>query len=347
MISGMTACPSCGLGPARKCGRDRRGRQIVQCQRRRRRFTALTDTPFSGHRFPPEVIGLAVRWYLRFRLTLADVAELLAERGIHVDPSTVHAWVGKFAPRYAAAAPAFRLPIGRRWHVDETYVAIAGRWCDAYRAVDEHGQVVDVSVSERRAATDAAAFFRRAIEETGVAPTRVTTDRAATYPPALAEVLPGADHETGKLVQQRIERDHGHLKGRLRPTRGFKTVSGARTLCAGHGFMRNLAGGFSRLGCIAGDASLPRAPLPARAWDELTAELLASYHAGDGQPSASADAHVLATVVTAQVKSTSLLDASDLDRHEVADHHAIADMTGVLMHGHALRKYPPRQPVAK
>jgi transposase-like protein len=248
----------------------------VPCQRCRRRFTELPATPFSGHRFPPDVIGLAVRWYLRFRLTLADVAALLAERGDHVDASTAHAWVGKFAPLCEAVPRAFRLPIGPRWHVDEPDVTIASRWGSAYRAVDEHGPVVDVYVSKRRAAEDAAAFFRRAIEETGVAPTRVTTDRAAAYPPALADVVPGADHETGKLVQQRFERDDGHLKGRLRPTRGFRSLCGARTLCAGQGFVRNLAGGFYRLGCIAGDASLPRAPLLARAWEELTAELLAS-----------------------------------------------------------------------
>jgi transposase-like protein len=78
-------CPECGSA-ARKDGRDRRGQQRFRCRACRRRFTALTGTPFSGYRFPPDVIALAVRWYLRFRLSYADVAELLAERGVTVDP---------------------------------------------------------------------------------------------------------------------------------------------------------------------------------------------------------------------------------------------------------------------
>jgi transposase-like protein len=208
-------------------------------------------------------------------LTLADVAELLAERGVHVDPSTIHAWVATFAPLYEGAARAFRLPVGRRWHVDETYAKVAGRWCSVDRALEEAGQVVDVYVSERHAAEDAATFFRRAIERTGITPHTVTTDRAAAYPAAVADVLPEAEHEMGKRVQRRIERDHGHLKSRLRPTRGFKSVAGARRLCEWHGFVRNVASGFDRLGCIGGDASLPHAPLLVRAWDELTAVVLA------------------------------------------------------------------------
>ena len=78
----------------------------------------------------------------------------------------------------------------------------------AHHAIDEHGQVVDVYVSAERAADDAATFFRRAIEATGVAPSAVTTDSAASYPPAPAAVLPGVAHEVGKQVQQRVERDH-------------------------------------------------------------------------------------------------------------------------------------------
>jgi transposase-like protein len=234
----------------------------------------LTGTPFCGHRFPPDTIAVAVRWYLRFRLSYLEVGELLAERGVHVDPSTVFAWVRKFAPLYAAAARAHRLAPGRRWSVDETYLRVHGTWCYVYRAIDEHGQVVDVYVSEHRAADDAAAFFRQAIEETGVAPTVVTTDRAAAYPPALAAVLPEVEHATGKLVQQRIERDHGHLKGRLRAMRGMRTVAGARVLCAGHAFVRNLVGGFYRLGAAVAGVIAPRPSLLVRAWDELTVALL-------------------------------------------------------------------------
>ena len=98
---------------------------------------------------------------------------------------------------------------------------------------------------------------------------------AATYPPALAAVLPGITHETGKRVQQRIERDHQHLKGRLRPMRGFKTLAGARVLCRAHAFLRNLRGGFYDLGRVIGVATSPVLPAMVLAWEALTADLLA------------------------------------------------------------------------
>ena len=268
-------CPTCGAATTRKDGYDRRGGQRFRCGACRSRFTATTGTPFAGYRFPPDVIALAVRWYLRFRLSYADVAELLAERGVRVDPSSVYAWVQEFAPLYEDAARAYRHAAGERWSVDETYVKIAGDWAYVYRAIDEQGQVIDVYVSEQRASADAATFFRRAIEATGVAPDEVTTDCAAAYPPALSAVLPGALHETGKAVQQRIERDHQHLKGRLSITRGFKTLSGARVLCAGHAFLRNLRGGFYDLQQRAVAAQTWSASPVCRIWDVLTAELAA------------------------------------------------------------------------
>jgi transposase-like protein len=121
-------CPRCERENIVKNGRDRRGAQVYRCADCDRSFTALTGTPFSGHSFPPAVIGLAVRWYLRFRLSYADVVEWLAERFIQVDASTVFDWVQKFAPLYQDAAKAHRHRVGPRWSVDETYVKVAGRW---------------------------------------------------------------------------------------------------------------------------------------------------------------------------------------------------------------------------
>lgn len=135
---------------------------------------------------PPEVIALVVRWYLRFRLSYADAGELLAERDVRVDPSTVYDWVQEFAPLYEDAARPFRRAVGSSWCVDETYTKIVGKVAYIYRAIDGQGQVVDVYVTPWRATADAAAFFRRALESTGVIPDEVTTDGAATYPPALA-----------------------------------------------------------------------------------------------------------------------------------------------------------------
>lgn len=274
MIESEAACLRCGSPAVRKDGLDRKGTRAYRCRDCRRCFTARSATPFSGYRFPPDIIGLAVRWYLRYRLSYADVAELLAERGVRVDPSSIYAWVQEFAPLYEDAARSFRRAVGERWSVDETYVKVAGDWVYVYRAIDEHGQIVDVYISTARATDDAAAFFRRAIEATGVVPSEVTTDCAAAYPPALAAVLPGVLHETGKMLQQRIERDHQHLKGRVRGMRGFKTLAGARVLCRAHAFLRNLRNGSYDLGATLAALPLRGVPTVVSAWDALTADLL-------------------------------------------------------------------------
>ena len=271
----VMGCPRCGQAESRKNGKDRRGNQVYECTLCARTFTALTDSPFSGYRFPPDVIALAVRSYLRYRLSDADVCEWLAERGVQVDRSTVYDWVQLFAPLYQEAARPHRHRVGRRWAVDETYVKVAGVWQYVYRAIDDLGQVIDVFVSETRDAAAAASFFCRALESTGVTPRRVTTDKAAAYPPALAAILPEVDHETGKMLQQAIERDQQHLKGRYASMRGFKTGRSAQVFWRAHGFARNLSDGFYHLGSSMGDPREPRPPLLMRAWDALTARLLA------------------------------------------------------------------------
>jgi transposase-like protein len=268
-------CVGCGGEQVAKAGRDRQGRQRYRCSACGRRQTARSASAFCGYRFPDEIIAFAVRYYLRFRLSYADVAEILAERGVHVDPTTVFDWVQRFTPLYKEAARVHRHPVGQRWAVDETYIRIAGVWCYVYRALDEHDQIIDVYVSTTRDQEAATAFFRQALQETAVAPRLVTTDKAAAYPPALREVLPGCAHVVGKSAQQRIERDHQHLKGRLRPMRGFKKRHCAQVVCAGHGFLRNLGQGFYRLGIVRGDPRIRRPPRLVRAWAALTTVLQA------------------------------------------------------------------------
>ena len=110
----------------------------------------MPSSAFAGFRFPPEIIVLAVRWYLRFGLSYRDVEELLTERGIEVDHVTVFRWVQRFTPLLAGAARPCRHAVGDRWFVDETYVKVAGRCTYLYRAIDQHGQGIDVPVSARR-----------------------------------------------------------------------------------------------------------------------------------------------------------------------------------------------------
>jgi transposase, IS6 family len=95
------------------------------------------------------VVTVAVRWYLRYGLSYRDVEELLAERGIEVDHVTIYRWVQTFTPEFIAAGRSAGRAAGDRWFVDETYVKVAGRWTYLYRAVDQHGQVIDILVSTR------------------------------------------------------------------------------------------------------------------------------------------------------------------------------------------------------
>ena len=148
---------------------------------------------FAGFRFPREVISLAVRWYLRYGLSYRDVEELLAERGITVDHVTVYRWVQRFTPEFIEAARPCRHAPGDRWFADETYVKVAGRWAYLYRAIDQHGQVIDVLLSERRDLATARRFFSRALRA-GTVPAEVTTDRAPAYLRALDELVPSALH---------------------------------------------------------------------------------------------------------------------------------------------------------
>lgn len=217
-------------------------------KRRRRRAPVMLPSGFAGFRFPAEIILLAVRWYLRYGLSYRDVEELLAERGIDVDHVSIYRWVIRFTPLLIDAARPCRHVVGDRWHVDETYVRVAGEWRYVYRAVDQHGQVIDVFVSPRRDARAAKKFFAKAIQATGSEPGEVVTDKASTYPGVLDEVLPGAFHNTVQHANNAIENDHGRLKARLRPMRGLKKDRSARIVIAGHALVQNLRRGHYQLG---------------------------------------------------------------------------------------------------
>src|ERR671913_497769 len=207
---------------------------------RRPRPASAPRSAFAGFRFPPDVIIVAVRWYLRFGLSYRDVEELLAERGVHVDHVTIYRWVLRFMPLLAEAARPCRHRVGDRWQVDETYVKVAGQRRHVYRAIDQFGQVIDVYVSSWRDTKAAHRFFERAIGTTKIAPAEVITDQAPVYPAVLEELLPASWHRTDQYANNRVEADHGKLKARLRPMRGLKQDRSARVVIAGHAFVQNL-----------------------------------------------------------------------------------------------------------
>jgi IS6 family transposase len=125
-------------------------------------------------------------------------------------------------------------------------VKVAGRWTYLYRAVDQHGQVIDVLPSQRRDSKSARSFFTRALIF-GPTPVEVTTDRAPVYPRVIDELAPSAHHVREQYANNRVEADHGRLKARLRPMRGLNRTTSARTIAAGHAFVQNLRRGHYEL----------------------------------------------------------------------------------------------------
>jgi len=235
--------------PARHCCVDSshpfgEGGSMKSDRRVRRPVTIPSE--FTGFRFPPEVILLAVRWYLRYGLSYRDLEELLGERGIEVDHVTVYRWVQRFTPLLIGTARPMRHVAGDRWFVDETYVKVFGVWRYVYRAVDQHGQVIDVCLSQRRDTVSARSFFTAALAVHDE-PSEVITDRAPALASAIEELIPAAQHYTGQYENNRVECDHGRLKARLRPMRGLKTHRTASAVIQGHAFIQNLRRGHYEL----------------------------------------------------------------------------------------------------
>jgi IS6 family transposase len=225
----MLSCPRCAGAEVKRDGCVRET-QRYRCRSCRRTFIARTGTPFAGHRWPQEVIVTAVRWYCRFRLSAADVRDLLAERGVDVSARTILAWVQKFAPLLARAGRRAAVRPGTRWWCDETYVRVGGQWAYLYRAIDEAGQVVDVLLRAHRDRASARAFFVLATYRRRATPDEVVTDKHPAYACAVREEVPGAVHTPSGLHRasrpdtKPIERSHVPTKDRLRPMRGLQSI---------------------------------------------------------------------------------------------------------------------------
>jgi transposase, IS6 family len=118
---------------------------------------------FKWRQTGPVLILSAVRWYLRYSLSLRDVEELLKERGLEVDHTTVWRWLQRYGPELEERLRRYLKPTNKSWRVDETYVRVKGRWCYLYRAIDSAGPTIDFLLSAFRDADAAKRLFRKAL----------------------------------------------------------------------------------------------------------------------------------------------------------------------------------------
>src|SRR6202048_115959 len=186
--------------------------------------------------YPLDVMLLCVRWDVAYSLSLRDLEEMMAERAIGVDHSTVHRWVIKLVPLFEKTFREHKRPVGKSWRMDETYYQVQGQWKYLYRAVDKDGDTVDFLFRAHRDKAAAQRYFEKAIDQNG-APETVTVDKSGSNLAALQAI--NAERETPikirqcKYLNNIVEQDHRAIKRITKPMLGFKDFRCARIILSG------------------------------------------------------------------------------------------------------------------
>ena len=195
---------------------------------------------FAGYRFPAEIISHAVWLYFRFPLSLRNVDEILAARGVVVSHETVRQWGLKFGQSFANQIRC-RLPqAGDKWHLDEMVVKIAGVKHWLWRAVDQDGIVLDILVQSRRDTQAAKRLLRKLLKKQCRPPRVMITDKLASYQAAKREIMPGVEHRQHKGLNNRAENSHQPTRRRERQMKRFKSPRHAQRFLSAHDGINNL-----------------------------------------------------------------------------------------------------------
>jgi len=187
----------------------------------------------KGFRFPRSVIGYTVWAYHRFALSLRDVEDLLAERGVTVSYETIRDWVNRFGSQFAAKIRRDRPAPTDKWHLDEVVIRIKGRTHWLWRAVDANGDVLDILVQSRRNKVAAQRFLRKLMKRWGQ-PCVLVTDKLRSYGAAKAEIAPGIEHRQHKGLNNRSEASHRHTRRREKIMGRFKSPRQAQRFLSVH-----------------------------------------------------------------------------------------------------------------
>lgn len=195
---------------------------------------------YAGFRYPPAIISHAVWLHFRFPLSLRMVKEMLAARGILVSHETVRQWGLKFGQVFAAQVCRSLPRPGDKWHLDEVVLTIAGRKHWLWRAVDQHGVVLDILVQSRRNTAAAKRLMRKLLKKQGWAPRVMITDKLGSYGAAKRTIMPGVEHRQHKGLNNRAENNHQPTRRRERIMKRFKSPGQAQRFLAVHDQVTNL-----------------------------------------------------------------------------------------------------------
>ena len=182
---------------------------------------------------------MAVRWYVAYSLSYRDIEELMLERGVLVDHSTINRWVIRYAPQLELEfRKKHKKKTGTSWRMDETYIRVKGEWCYLYRAVDKDGNTIDFMLSKKRDKKAAKKFFNKAIGSCGM-PEKITIDKSGSNLSALKEVNNSqAENKEIEIRQIKylnniVEQDHRFVKKIARQAKGFKSFKSAHATIKG------------------------------------------------------------------------------------------------------------------
>jgi IS6 family transposase len=212
-----------------------------------------TTTPFKWRHFQPELILLCVRWYLRYPLSYRDLEEMMLERGLHVNHTTIYRWVQHYAPELEKRCRPHLKVTNDSWRVDETYVKVKKVWMYLYRAVDSQGNTLEFLLSPTRDAHAAKRFFAKALAAPHTSTPRViTVDKNPTYPKAFKElkaegILPDpCELRQRKYLNNLVEQDHRFIKRLVKLGMGFFSFKTAWHTLQGYETMNMLRKGQIR-----------------------------------------------------------------------------------------------------
>jgi transposase-like protein len=200
---------------------------------------------FKWRHFQPVIILQCVRWYLKYGISYRDLEEMMEERGVSVDHTTIYRWVMKYAHELRKRSKWYCRNHSTSLRVDETYIKVKGQWKYLYRAIDKHGDTIDFYLSHTRNTKAAKRFLSKTLKTSKYWITaKINTDQNPAYNQAIAELkaenqsYAHIEHRKVKYLNNRLESDHGKLKRLIKPMLGFKSMKSANSSITGYEVMR-------------------------------------------------------------------------------------------------------------